>query len=323
MAKSPDEIGKRYGILEVIGSLPHAKGAPRRHVLCRCDCGTIKPVARPDLRHGKIKSCGCLHHAPGNASPYFRGVGKVPATVFGDIRRKAQGRGIPFSITIEEAAALFEEQQGMCSLSGASISFSTGRHGNQTKGFCSLDRRDSARGYILINVTWVHAHVNGMKMDYPESYFLDWCAKVSAFKRIPGFFLMPEFAPNTHANFIGEGHLGGAFMKSCERHARDRKIPFDLTIKQAWDIFEKQGGRCALSGVDLNFRRYRRPGNASLDRINSGAYSPANVQFIHKHLNEMKWDMADDEFIGWCHKITDHQAAKAQSSSHSVPARSS
>src|ERR1700678_2522629 len=29
--------------------------------VCRCDCGTVRPVLAPSLRSGRSTSCGCAH----------------------------------------------------------------------------------------------------------------------------------------------------------------------------------------------------------------------------------------------------------------------
>lgn len=51
-----DEIGNRYGLLTVI-ELTKDKNN-RTAWLCRCDCGNTKIVRGPDLRTGKITTCG-------------------------------------------------------------------------------------------------------------------------------------------------------------------------------------------------------------------------------------------------------------------------
>jgi hypothetical protein len=49
------EIGDLFGRMLVIDRLPES------YVLCKCECGTIKPVYATNLTLGKIQSCGCLH----------------------------------------------------------------------------------------------------------------------------------------------------------------------------------------------------------------------------------------------------------------------
>jgi hypothetical protein len=305
----------RFGRLAVIEESPFVSGK-RRSVICKCDCGIIKEIVISDLQSGRVNSCGCLRlDLVGSKHSSFKGCGDLPLKIFTDSANAAKRRAIPFNITIQEAWAKYLSQDGKCSLSGVGIGFPSRRFGkNRQYGFASLDRIDSSLCYCASNIQWVHAHVNLMKMDYLQSYFLDWCSRVSGHKRELGFFLIPEFVENTHANFEGHGQVSCHFFHNYKRHAKGRGIPFEITTKDAWDVFLEQGGRCALSGVELNFVRYRKPGNASIDRIDpSGIYTRSNIQIIHKHLNEMKWDMEDAEFVDWCHRISDYQKSLKES----------
>ena len=49
---------------------PGSKKNSRR--LCACDCGTILDVSQPNLRHGGVKSCGCLRVKHGHAGSRSR-----------------------------------------------------------------------------------------------------------------------------------------------------------------------------------------------------------------------------------------------------------
>ena len=50
--------GQAFGRLTVIAEVECRKG--RRHIACRCACGTEKTIALASLRRGLSKSCGCL-----------------------------------------------------------------------------------------------------------------------------------------------------------------------------------------------------------------------------------------------------------------------
>jgi hypothetical protein len=96
-----------------------------------------------------------------------------------------------------------------------------------------------------------------------------------------------------------------------ERHAANRQISVEITIQDAWEQFEKQGGFCALTGVPLTMERSKKGkiirATASLDRIdNSKPYSKGNIQWLHKYINIMKKDHPQDRFIDLCHQVSDY-----------------
>lgn len=58
-----DLAGQRFGYLTV--SRPDTErpmSGCGKYWLCQCDCGTLKSVAKNDLKRGHTKSCGCMRH---------------------------------------------------------------------------------------------------------------------------------------------------------------------------------------------------------------------------------------------------------------------
>lgn len=46
--------------------------------------------------------------------------------------------------------------------------------------------------------------------------------------------------------------------------------------------------------------------NASLDRIDSlKGYAEGNVQWVHKTVDQMKWNLSQEELVKWCRLILD------------------
>lgn len=119
---------------------------------------------------------------------------------------------------------------------------------------------------------------------------------------------------NQHHCWKGYGKLSAAMWSHIRGSAarRSRLIPFEITIEQAWTLFEQQNGKCAISGVAISFpakcRRYGvHDSTASLDRIDSlKGYIVGNVQWVHKTVNAIKWQLPQDEFLRWCTTITFH-----------------
>ena len=80
---------------------------------------------------------------------------------------------------------------------------------------------------------------------------------------------------------------------------------------QSLELFLNQDRKCALTGVnillDYKSGEPRSTITVSLDRIDSSLpYTPDNVQWVHKLVNLMKRELHQNEFIDWCHKVTNH-----------------
>ncbi len=59
-----DLTGNRYGRLTALSIAVRAKHGKSTMWLCLCDCSTRTIVQSQHLRHGKIKSCGCIKKGP-------------------------------------------------------------------------------------------------------------------------------------------------------------------------------------------------------------------------------------------------------------------
>jgi len=85
-----------------------------------------------------------------------------------------------------------------------------------------------------------------------------------------------------------------------------RGLEWDLTFDEAVDIFERQGGRCALTGLPLVPNGDFGAITASLDRVdNSRGYVRGNVQFVHKQVNMMRGELSMERFRELCRLVTE------------------
>lgn len=106
--------------------------------------------------------------------------------------------------------------------------------------------------------------------------------------------------------WTGHGLISGRLWNQIVRGANGTKgrriIPLEITIKDAWEKFENQQGKCALSGIQLSLgERYGDAITASLDRIDSeGAYTIDNIQWLHKDVNRMKSTLDQIYFQKMC-----------------------
>lgn len=104
----------------------------------------------------------------------------------------------------------------------------------------------------------------------------------------------------------GCGDLSGQKWSIILRGAKNRNFPVEISIEDAWDLFLRQNGKCALTGLQLSFNTTGGSEiNASLDRIDSlKGYIVGNVQWVDKRINKMKMEFDQTEFIGLCRLIT-------------------
>lgn len=95
--------------------------------------------------------------------------------------------------------------------------------------------------------------------------------------------------------------------------AKKRSLTVTVTQEYCRNLFHKQQGKCALTGVVLYFgkcvREFKEGLNtASLDRIDSNlGYIQGNLQWTHKIINNMKQELGQMEFKEWCRKVVDHE----------------
>ena len=116
-----------------------------------------------------------------------------------------------------------------------------------------------------------------------------------------------------HPNYTGYKNLTGTVFHRIRQGATKRNINFNISIKQLWDLFEKQKRKCALSGLHLQFgirsriKEKREECTASLDRVdNLKGYTIDNVQWVHKEINKMKNTHTQEHFIELCKLVANN-----------------
>lgn len=108
------------------------------------------------------------------------------------------------------------------------------------------------------------------------------------------------------------GEINKHYFYGLKISAQKRKIKFDITIEQIWNLFIKQEKRCALTGILLKFAKNKKDRNtgyttASLDRIDSTkGYTIDNIQWIFKPLQFMKGNKSEESLILLSRLITEH-----------------
>lgn len=122
-----------------------------------------------------------------------------------------------------------------------------------------------------------------------------------------------ELSKENSASWKGEGKVSGKAWCSIKSSATAREIPFEISIGDVWELFQKQSGRCALSDIPLDFdtKWDMEDGNASLDRIDSSkGYVLNNLQWVDKRINYMKRTLSNEEFVELCKLVTNKSLTK-------------
>lgn len=104
-------------------------------------------------------------------------------------------------------------------------------------------------------------------------------------------------------------HISGNWRRYFSR-LRSHKNRKSLTVECLLKIYEGQGGRCALSGIEMTCLLKKgelSATNASIDRIiPGGSYTPENVQLVCAALNKWRGCTPLDEFRAWCKAVAEY-----------------
>lgn len=111
-------------------------------------------------------------------------------------------------------------------------------------------------------------------------------------------------------NWTGYENIPGRYWTSIVNGAKKRNLEFNISIEYAWEIYKKQGKKCKLSNLPIEFGTKRnkiKTYQASLDRINNNdGYIEGNVQWIVKEINYMKNKIDETTFKFFCKKIDEY-----------------
>lgn len=174
--KRLDLVGQTFDQLEVLDF--HCMGKwGRTQFKCRCSCGKILYIPGSGLVSGNSTKCrGCSAKECNR-----RYVGEVSLTYFSDLKNGAEERDIPFEITQTDIWEKYLEQKRKCILSGIELTWQDGYKG--ARGTASVDRKESTVGYTKENIQIVHKHINIMKLNHDQQYFLNICGTITDYQR--------------------------------------------------------------------------------------------------------------------------------------------
>lgn len=99
----------------------------------------------------------------------------------------------------------------------------------------------------------------------------------------------------------------------CKTRALQHKLDYDLTPEFIISLYDKQKGKCALSGIEMTtiIQSGKNTYNASIDRIiPSLGYIKTNVRLVCSQVNMMRSNLEDFEIINICKAIINYAKLK-------------
>jgi hypothetical protein len=158
--------------------------------------------------------------------------------------------------------------------------------------------------YIIKNKS---AHTIGEELGYSKRPVLDALRKYKLTRK----FTFSDKWQKWPEKIRKHKFIPGKYFDQIKRGAFRREIEFNITIDYIGNLFEKQFSKCVYSGLELRFYKNNekaRMQTASLDRIDSKkGYIVDNVQWIHKKIQYMKWDMSEEEFLSFIKIIAENR----------------
>jgi hypothetical protein len=120
---------------------------------------------------------------------------------------------------------------------------------------------------------------------------------------------------NTQQQLTMSVHLF-RMAKAIRQRAPLKGVPIDFTLEDIKALYDEQGGKCALSGIEFNLhlgREFRlRPWAPSPDRINTKkGYVKGNVRLLCTAVNIARSDFTDEIFITMIQSVYKHSLKKA------------
>lgn len=107
------------------------------------------------------------------------------------------------------------------------------------------------------------------------------------------------------ANSSLEGYLQLRLSKMRQRH---KKYSGDfVTLEHLMDLYKKQGGMCATTGLPMHYTTEESDLSVSPDRIdNSQGYIEGNVRLVCARANLMQSVLDDAHLLWWCRAVVNN-----------------
>ncbi len=155
------------------------KKCPKAGQLQPASCFNSKKTASGGLQ----SNCKACQNANKTASAHA-----FIRNLFNAAKRRANEQGIPFDMKVEDWLAIYDAQEGKCTLSGIEMTFTYDKNhptfianvkGKKWPYNISPDQIDAGKGYVRGNVQFLCAAVNNSKSELPTRVLIDISRKIA------------------------------------------------------------------------------------------------------------------------------------------------
>ena len=166
-------IGKKFGLLLVVGEAPVPAGRTSKELfyLCKCDCGTEKVAEGDRLRNGRTKSCGCFGMLPDGEASFN--------LLYNRYKINATDRGYNFDLSKDEFKSLTKQNCYYCNAE-PSLTCKP-KYANGGYLYSGVDRLDNSFGYTLDNCVPCCYTCNIAKHCMTQDEFKNWIRRIYNF----------------------------------------------------------------------------------------------------------------------------------------------
>ena len=96
--------------------------------------------------------------------------------------------------------------------------------------------------------------------------------------------------------------IPNTYISNVKYRAKLKSYIYNITDEYLYKLYLEQEGKCNLTGIELSIDLSNF--TASIDRINSKiGYIEGNIQWLHKDINYIKYDLDEKELFYICEKI--------------------
>lgn len=170
-------IGKKYGMLLVIGEGPRDKKDRRQKWICQCDCGSQRIVSSKNLQLDRTKDCGCKYidriKQQGIRRRKPQGVA-LENKVLDSYARNAKRKCLVFELNRDEFVKLMNGNCFYCDIPLSTVK----RSSYDEIKYNGIDRLNNNMGYTHDNVVSCCKHCNYIKREKSLSEFIKIVRKI-------------------------------------------------------------------------------------------------------------------------------------------------